>query len=239
MKAAWGLAFMLCLAATAAQAGPPYVTDDPEPTDLHHWEIYSFGAGTKTPGQFDATAGVDLNYGALPGVQLTATIPVDLPGGARAKFGDLELGVKYRVLRREAAGVQLAVFPRVILPTADGRSGPGKVALLLPLWGQKDFGAWTLFGGGGWTLNTGDGNRNYWQQGIALTRTVSERVTLGAEIVHFGPDAAAARSYTAANLGAIIKLWGPFALLLSGGPGLAHARDGGTWNAYAALATNF
>ena len=149
------------------------------------------------------------------------------------------LGSNIAFLQRGAAGVQFAVFPRVILPTAGRPNGRAKAALLLPVWGQQDFGAWSLFGGGGYTLNPGRGQRDYWQGGVALTRTVSERITLGGEIVHFGPDAVDARSYTAANLGAVVKLWGPFALLLSGGPGLAHARDGGTWNAYAALATNF
>ena len=32
--------------ATPALAGPPFVTDDPEPTDLHKWEIYNFALGT-------------------------------------------------------------------------------------------------------------------------------------------------------------------------------------------------
>jgi len=31
-----------------ALAGPPYVSDDPEPTDYKHFEIYSFGNGTTT-----------------------------------------------------------------------------------------------------------------------------------------------------------------------------------------------
>ena len=25
---------------TVAWAGPPFVTDDPEPVELHHWEVY-------------------------------------------------------------------------------------------------------------------------------------------------------------------------------------------------------
>ncbi|HTX51339.1 MAG TPA: hypothetical protein VME40_18335 [Caulobacteraceae bacterium] len=30
----------------AAVAGPPYVTDDAEPTDPGHWEIYAYAART-------------------------------------------------------------------------------------------------------------------------------------------------------------------------------------------------
>ena len=64
------------LAATPALAGPPYKTDDPAPTDTGHWEIYAFGAVDGDDGNIDGAAGVDLNYGAVEGVQLTATLPV-------------------------------------------------------------------------------------------------------------------------------------------------------------------
>jgi hypothetical protein len=33
-----------------AMAGPPYVSDDPEPTDYRHFEIYTFSNGTATRG---------------------------------------------------------------------------------------------------------------------------------------------------------------------------------------------
>jgi len=29
-------------------AGPPFLTDDPEPVDLKHWEVYVFGQGDRT-----------------------------------------------------------------------------------------------------------------------------------------------------------------------------------------------
>ena len=61
-------AVALLLMPAAAFAGPPYDTDDSEPTDLHHWEIYNFVGGDRTGGIVDGEAGFDLNYGALPGV---------------------------------------------------------------------------------------------------------------------------------------------------------------------------
>jgi hypothetical protein len=33
-----------------AHAGPPFITDDPEPVDLGHWEVYAFSAGAAGPG---------------------------------------------------------------------------------------------------------------------------------------------------------------------------------------------
>ena len=48
-----------------AHAGPPFITDDPEPVDLGNWEVYGFSAGASGHGD---TAGlgpsVEVNYGA-------------------------------------------------------------------------------------------------------------------------------------------------------------------------------
>ena len=131
----------ICVAVCAgpAFAGPPYFTDDPDPTDLGHWEIYAFGAATRSGGHFDG-GGLDLNYGGIADVQLTATLPVDVVHDAspRTGLGDIELGVKYRFFHDERAGFAIAAFPRVILPTATARHGHGRAALLLPVWAQKD-----------------------------------------------------------------------------------------------------
>jgi hypothetical protein len=46
----WGVCAGLALAllTRTAFAGPPYVADDPEPTDYRHFEIYTFNNGTTT-----------------------------------------------------------------------------------------------------------------------------------------------------------------------------------------------
>lgn len=227
---------------STAYAGPPYLTDDPAPTDTRHWEIYAFGAGTKTAGSFDGVVGLDLNYGPIKDVQLTATLPVEFAhgGGVRqSAAGDVELGVKYRFVHNEKSGVAVAIFPRVILPTAGKGFGSGKVGVLLPVWAQKDSGPWSVFGGGGYAINPGAGSRDYWLTSAALTRTVSERLSLGAEMFHRSADEIGGKSYTALNFGGIYKLGGPFALLVSGGPGIANAREGGRYNLYTAIALNF
>jgi hypothetical protein len=35
-------AVALCASMEPAFAGPPFITDDPEPVDLGHWEVYGF-----------------------------------------------------------------------------------------------------------------------------------------------------------------------------------------------------
>ncbi len=231
------IAILLCLAATPALAGPPYDTDDPEPTDLGHWEVYAFTAGSRAQGSVDGAAGLDLNYGAFKGVQLTATLPIGFATSEPAHAGDVELGVKYRFFEDQAAGLSIAAFPRVILPTG-GRFGSSKAAVLLPVWLQKDFHGWSLFGGGGYTINPGAGNRNFWRGGIALTHDVSRRLSLGVEATHQGRNARDSRALTTLGVGGSYRLHGPFSILFSAGPGFERGGPVQT-HAYAALELNF
>jgi hypothetical protein len=237
---AWG-ALLLAGTASPAFAGPPYLTDDPEPTDTGHWEIYAFGAAEGRHSTVDADAGFDLNYGAIEGVQLTATLPLSFSHAPldswRKGSGDVELGVKYRFLNDKAHGFSAAIFPRAILPTASHSPGEG-THFLLPLWMQLDFaGGTSLFGGGGYTIGTGAGSHDYWQFGAALTHDVSDKVSLGAEITRQGADTLDGTTQTRAGIGAIIGLSDHYALLFSGGPTRAEHRTG--YHAYAALGMNF
>jgi hypothetical protein len=234
-------ALVLGGAAAPAWAGPPYLTDDPVPTDTGHWEIYAFTAGEGRRSTLDEDAGFDLNYGPVKDVQLTATLPLSFSHapleGWQSGTGDLELAVKYRFFHDEKQGFSAAIFPRVILPTASHSPGE-KARLLLPLWLGKDFaGGTSLFGGGGYLITPGPGNRNFWQAAAALTHDVSKQVSIGAEITRQGPDTAGGTAQTRAGLGSIVQLGGPASLLFSGGPTWADHHTG--YHFYAALGLNF
>src|ERR1700687_4674009 len=58
-------------------AGPPFLTDDPEPTDYQHWENYLFASGDHTGGGYtiDGPA-AEVDYGAFPDTQLSLIVPV-------------------------------------------------------------------------------------------------------------------------------------------------------------------
>jgi len=88
MRAALGFCLSL-LVAQAAFAGPPYVSDDPEPTDYKHFEIYTFNSGTNTRDGTDGETGIDINYGAASDLQLTATLPLgfSFPTGGSGQAG--------------------------------------------------------------------------------------------------------------------------------------------------------
>lgn len=219
-----------------AVAGPPFATDDPAPTTTGHWEIYAFASISHRPGESSGSTGFDLNYGPVKDVQLTATLPLDYATQSSLHPGDVELGVKVRLLHQEQAGVDVAIFPRVILPTS---AGARRADVLLPLWVEHDWQQWAVFGGGGYVLHGGAGNRNYWLASAALTRALGDRLTLGAEFYHQGPDGVAAHRYSGANVGAIYRLSKHWSLLASGGPGIEHKREGGQYSAYAATRLEF
>jgi hypothetical protein len=157
--------------------------------------------------------------------------------GWHSGTGDLELGVKYRFFNDEKTGLSAAIFPRVILPTASHSPGE-KTRFLLPVWVGRDFaGGTSLFGGGGYTINPGAGNRDFWQAAVALTHDFSKQVSAGAEIARQGADSAGGTSQTRAGLGSIVKLSDHYALLFSGGPTWAEHRTG--YHFYGALGANF
>src|ERR1700731_5328217 len=89
---------MLMALVQPASAGPPYVSDDPEPTDYKHFEIYSFSSGTATQRGISGSSGIDFNYGAAPDLQLTATLPMGFvrPAGGNTGIGssNVELAAK-------------------------------------------------------------------------------------------------------------------------------------------------
>ena len=224
--------------ASPALAGPPYITDDSDPTELGHYEVYAFSDGLLAEHDYDGVAGVDLNYGPLPDVQLTATLPLDVTSAGRPNVsrGEVEIGVKWRFLEDKQRGLSLAMFPRVFMPTSRNR---GWASFLLPLWAGWKNEHWSVFGGGGVHVRAGAGNRDSLVEALAVTRSLGERLTIGAEIAHEGADAVGGEGATTLGLGAVVGLGGPFSLLLSGGPQRGDRSHDIGFHAYAALGLNF
>ncbi len=227
------------LAPPAAFCGPPFLTDDPVPTDTGHWEIYAPAFDAAGRGrQFDGSAGVELNYGPAPDVQVTMGLPLSYQhglDGLSVGQGDFEASLKYRFFHDEDAGLSMAVFPGITLPTARKGYGADHVTALLPVWLQQDIGRWSVFGGGGYALNPGRGNRDYWTGGLALGRIFSDALLVGIEVDRQGKDALDGRAQTQLGLGAILRLSPHLRLLGSGGPTWERHAGRAGFHAYLAL----
>jgi hypothetical protein len=231
------------LAGSPVRAGPPYVTDDPEPTDRGHWEDYLYADGAHAAGTFGGATGVDLNYGAAENLQLTLVLPLAFERGqsTHSGAGPVEVAAKYRVLRREdgRSPLDVALFPRVILPTASDRFGPARASWQLPVWVQGGSGPWSVFGGVAWQWSGDRDGRDGWLAGLAATRDLTPHLSLGAEVWHRSAESVDARSLTAMSLGLAWRFSAHWSLLASGGPGLRHARDEGQYTAYVALKADY
>ena len=206
------------------RAGPPFLTDDPEPVDFGHGEAYLFASGDRTDGG-NAVNGpaAELNYGVLPDVQVHLVVPLAsfTPSGGPAASGpgDTEFGIKYRFAHETAGGPQAGIFPMVELPTgaADRGLGNGRAWCRVPLWLQKSWGPWTTYGGGGYAFNSAPGRRDHAFGGWLVQRELGPRLILGGEIFAQGADSVDGRGFTVVNLGGSLAFTERFSLLFSAG----------------------
>jgi hypothetical protein len=115
----------------------------------------------------------------------------------------------------------------------------GRVTALLPVWFQKDSGPWSVFGGGGYAINPGEDNRNYWTGGLAVSRQVTPKLLIGLEIDRQGANTVGGNASTSLGFGAIYRLKAPFRLLASGGPTFADSGGGTGFHSFVALGLDF
>jgi hypothetical protein len=195
---------ILILLTQSAVAGPPYVSDDPEPTDYKHFEIYTFTTGTTTRDGTAGQSGIDFNYGAAPDLQLTATLPEGYSqtiDGTSIGASNIELAAKYRFLHQDGFGLDVSVFPRVFLPSGSNVIGDNRVSLLLPVWVQKDWsGGWSAFGGGGCTMSDRRAI-DFCQMGAVLNYQLLPKLQVGAEIFHQTADAGGVPATSSVGVG--------------------------------------
>lgn len=220
------LALLVLLACVSAQAGPPFVTDDPEPVERYHTEVNVAVQATRSAAGQVGTMGAEANYGCAADTQCHIALPGafagDLGPGMRTGIGDAELGVKYRFLNSADTGMMAAVYPTLILPTGDASRGlgNGRPQLLLPLWVQGSLRNWTWDAGASYLANRAPGARGSWYTGVLLQHPLGERLRVGAEVFHRTPTAQGAPATSGFNIGAVVKLTEDRNLLMSIGRGL-------------------
>jgi hypothetical protein len=219
------VAVCLCLMLSMRSfAGPPFLTDDPDPVDYQHWEAYLFTLGelSRNGNSVEGPA-VEMNYGALPDTQLHLIVPMTTVGGGglstASGLGDTEVGIKYRFVHETNGWPQIGIFPFAELPTGNARRGlgNGRTWFQLPLWLQKSWGPWTTYGGGGAVLNSAPGQRDHPYGGWLVQRDFGKHLTLGGESFAEGRDMDNDKGFAALNFGGSYNVNEHFSLLFSAG----------------------
>jgi hypothetical protein len=113
------------------------------------------------------------------------------------------------------------------------------VQTFLPVWLQKDFDPWTVYGGGGYWINPGEGNKNYGFFGVALWRKVTDRLNLGVEVFHQTSPADGVPDSTGFNIGATYDFSENWHVLASAGRGLQNTSATNQFSYYLALQLTF
>lgn len=223
------LAVSLLLACCrAAWPGPPFITDDPEPVEYRHWEVYVSSIVVCDP---SGTAGtlphIEVNNGPAPNLQVHMILPYAFSRaageGTNRGLGNVELGVKYRFVQEKRRQPMVGIFPLIQVPTGSESKGLGgsHFQFFLPVWLQKSWGPWTTYGGGGYFINPGQGNRSYWLFGCEIQKDLSEQLTLGGEVFGTTPDAPDAPAEVNFNLGGFYNFDEGHHLLFSAGRGIS------------------
>ena len=199
-----------------ARAGPPFQTDDPEPVDFRHYELYTFGTADGTAVEIDTSGpALEFNWGVVPNVQLHIIIPAAAvfpsnnpalaPAGRGPRafgLGDIETGVKFRFIQETKHRPMVGTFTMFEVPSGDPTNGlgVGKGWAKLPVWAQKSFGPWTTYGGVGENVNTARGYRNFTYGGWLVQRDIGKKLTLGTEVFSHGREGLATAQTRTATL---------------------------------------
>jgi hypothetical protein len=120
----------MLLVSSWASAGPPYTTDDPEPVEHRHWELYLASQSFHDREGWTGTAPhIEVNYGAIPNVQIHVIAPlayaVPDQGKAALGYGDTELGIKFRFVQEQDWVPMIGTFPFLEVPSGAQDRGPG------------------------------------------------------------------------------------------------------------------
>jgi hypothetical protein len=232
------LAAVLLAVALPAWAGPPFVTDDPEPVDYKHFETYLASEGSGTVSGRTTTNLLEVNYGVLPDLQLSFTIPqvIFSPSGLPRQqgMGDLVFGAKYRFVQESDTRPMVAVYP--IITAANGNAakglGNGGLQYFLPIWIQKSWNDWHTYGGGGYWINRAPGSASHWYFGWALMNDVTEHFSFGGEVYHASDQRPLENASNGFNLGGIYKFDAHNRILFSAGRAVVELSSQNSYSTY-------
>jgi hypothetical protein len=205
------IAILFLLNTQKISAGPPFNTDDPETVRFRHWEYYISSLNNYQAKVWSGTSPhFEINYGLIPNVQVHLLLPLNYSymkvSGAKFGYADTEFGIKFRFIKETDNSPQAGVFPIVEIPTIkNSEFSNGKAKIYLPVWLQKSWENLTTYGGVGYWINPGTGNKNWIFSGWELQYSFSPLVTLGGELFYHTAITKEDKPSTGFNLGGSIN----------------------------------
>ncbi len=204
-----------------AQGGPPLLTDDPGTPGARRWEInVAFTLDRTSAGRESGAPLVDVNYGWGERLQLKLEIPWlvadDDVEGRRSGLGNPLLGVKWRFLDEDEAGVAVSTYPQLgfnlLSSSADRGLAERETSFLLPVSAVKRIGPVSLDAEAGRLFRTGGGA---WVWGVALGHDFGTIEALAELFGTSGSDAAGRQAVV--NVGGRLRMGRGVTLLVSAG----------------------
>jgi hypothetical protein len=215
-----------------ARCGAPFATDDPGTVAPAHVELLLFYQGTlDETGRTGVLAGLELHVAVFEGIEADVTTPLAFSTASAAStqrgYGDTTLGIKWRLIRESEALPLVSLVPKVIIHTgnSDRGLGNGGSQAFLALAAQKTVGRFQTYGNGGYWINNGSDNRNYWFVGGQAQYAFSDRWIIGAEIYYTTAQTKGQSASTGFNVGGYYVFDPHRQLLFSAGRGLQNVAE--------------
>jgi len=222
-----GVCFLLVLVAfplpSAAQGGPPFITDDPGTPGDGNWEINVALIAERHPDEriFNAPI-LDINYGLGPRIQLKYQVPYLVvgtnDGPTRSGLGKSLAGVKWRFYESDEKGLEISTYPQFEFnnPTSSLERGlvDRGVRFFLPIEATKKVGPFEINPEAGYWFASDRGAA--WATGMVVAWQVNKRLELDGEL-YATANTDGSSHWTTFDGGGRCKLSGPLVLLFMAG----------------------
>jgi hypothetical protein len=233
----------MTLISCSALAGPPFITDDPEPVDAQTWEVnYAISKTWRDGGASVGMPSIDINYGLTKDIQLHAQPKIGFEketGHHSIAIDNTEVGIKYRFIDHENKDGRwmIGIYPMLQLPTGDSKLGisRGKAQLFLPLWLQYNSNGWTIYGGSGYRVNRYQDGKNSIFTGITALYRINNRTKIGAEVYSESASVIGDKHSSGFNFAGIYNLTEDYHVLFSVGRALNNIDSTNQLSAYLGL----
>lgn len=231
-------------------ASQPMISDDGGTADYRQLQIYlSSNLYNTSKTNWLTAPAIEIDYGIIPRLELHLLIPYlnlhIMHIGNTSGLSDIETGFKAALILESTYVPLISIEPFIEWPTGNAKRnlGNGRAWYKFPIWLEKNWHNWKVYGGGGYIYNTEPLMKNVYYTGLVIERIYSERFQLSGEI--FSETAYASNSpesipdlgaYTVLNIGINYQLLPHFAFQIALGHSIAGVSQ---WYGYAGIFQDF